>query len=116
MSDMPKTMLTAILAEQCKPLIIDEVVLPDKLSYGQVLVRLSYTSICGSQLGEIDGVKGDDPYLPHLLGHEDAEKEITDILEKRGADVVIDNTGNVQVIELAYKLTSPTGKTMRPEK
>ncbi len=70
MSDMPKTMLAAILAEQCKPLIIDEVALPDKLSYGQVLVRLSYTSICGSQLGEIDGVKGDDPYLPHLLGHE----------------------------------------------
>ena len=116
MSDMPKTMLAAILAEQCKPLIIDEVALPDKLSYGQVLVRLSYTSICGSQLGEIDGVKGKDSYLPHLLGHEDAEKEITDILEKRGADVVIDNTGNVQVIELAYKLTSPTGKTMRPEK
>ena len=26
--------------------------------------------MCGSQLGEIDGVKGKDKYLPHLLGHE----------------------------------------------
>jgi len=50
----------------------------------------------------------------HLIhsGKADAEKEITDILGKRGADVVIDNTGNVQVIELAYKLTSATGKTI----
>src|SRR5262249_4900024 len=25
---------------------------------------------CGSQIGEIDGVKGPDRFLPHLLGHE----------------------------------------------
>ena len=24
----------------------------------------------GSQIGEIKGVKGPDPYLPHLMGHE----------------------------------------------
>jgi S-(hydroxymethyl)glutathione dehydrogenase / alcohol dehydrogenase len=70
MSDMPKTMMAAILLEQCKPLVIDEVSLPGALSFGQVLVKISYTGICGSQIGEIDGVKGDDPYLPHLLGHE----------------------------------------------
>jgi len=29
-----------------------------------------YSGICGSQLGEISGVKGKDRYLPHLLGHE----------------------------------------------
>jgi S-(hydroxymethyl)glutathione dehydrogenase/alcohol dehydrogenase len=34
------------------------------------LVEIKSTRICGSQLGEIDGVKGADRYLPHLLGHE----------------------------------------------
>ena len=63
-------MLAAILVEQNKPLIIDEVRLPKTLDFGQVLVRLRYSGICGSQLGEIKGVKGKDPYLPHLMGHE----------------------------------------------
>ena len=65
-----ETMQAAILVDQNKPLIIDEVELPRKLDFGQVLVQVNYSGICGSQLGEIDGVKGADPYLPHLLGHE----------------------------------------------
>ena len=36
---------------------------------GQVLVKVEYSGICGSQIGEIDGVKGEDKFLP-LLGHE----------------------------------------------
>ena len=32
--------------------------LPKELSYGQVLVKINYSGICGSQIGEIDGVKG----------------------------------------------------------
>lgn len=59
----------AILIEQRKPLLIDEVELP-ALGYGQVLVQVKVSRICGSQLGEIEGVKGPDKYLPHLLGHE----------------------------------------------
>jgi S-(hydroxymethyl)glutathione dehydrogenase / alcohol dehydrogenase len=59
----------AILVEQHKPLLVDEVELP-QLGYGQVLVEVKSTRLCGSQLGEIDGVKGPDRYLPHLLGHE----------------------------------------------
>jgi S-(hydroxymethyl)glutathione dehydrogenase / alcohol dehydrogenase len=59
----------AILVEQRKPLVIDEVDVPS-LEYGQVLVELKVSRICGSQIGEIDGVKGPDKYLPHLLGHE----------------------------------------------
>lgn len=65
-----KTMRAAILVEQNNPLVIDEVELPDKLDFGQVLVQVHYSGICGSQLGEISGVKGPDKYLPHLLGHE----------------------------------------------
>ena len=59
----------AILVEQRKPLVLDEVDLP-RLGFGQVLVDIHVTRICGSQLGEIDGVKGPDRWLPHLLGHE----------------------------------------------
>jgi len=70
MTDMPKTMLAAILVAQGEPLVLDRVELPETLECGQVLVRVLYSGICGSQLGEIDGVKGPDPWLPHLLGHE----------------------------------------------
>lgn len=59
----------AILVEQRKPLVLDEVELP-KLGFGQVLVETKVSRICGSQIGEIDGVKGSDKFLPHLLGHE----------------------------------------------
>ena len=68
--NIPKTMKAAILVEQNKPLVIDEVELPASLEVGQVLVKVHYSGICGSQLGEIDGAKGDDKFLPHLLGHE----------------------------------------------
>lgn len=67
---IPKTMKAAILVEQRKPLVIDEVELPDSLDVGQVLVKIHYSGVCGSQLGEIDGAKGEDKFLPHLLGHE----------------------------------------------
>ena len=63
-------MKAAILAAQNSELVLDEVELPERLEHGQVLVRLHYSGICGSQVGEIDGVKGADPHLPHLLGHE----------------------------------------------
>jgi len=67
---LPKKMRAAILTDIQKPLVIDEVELPESLDFGQVLVKLNYTGICGSQLGEIAGAKGPDAYLPHLLGHE----------------------------------------------
>jgi S-(hydroxymethyl)glutathione dehydrogenase/alcohol dehydrogenase len=68
--DLPRDTLAAILVAQNKPLEIAQIDLPKKLDIGQVFVELSYSGICGSQLGEIDGVKGPDPWLPHLLGHE----------------------------------------------
>ena len=64
------TTRAAILVEQGKPLIIDEINMPETLAVGQVRVRVHCSGICGSQLGEIDGIKGPDPYLPHLMGHE----------------------------------------------
>jgi S-(hydroxymethyl)glutathione dehydrogenase / alcohol dehydrogenase len=67
---IPETMRAAILVEQLRPLVVTDVQLPKKLDVGQVLVKIHYSGICGSQLGEIDGAKGPDPHLPHLLGHE----------------------------------------------
>ncbi len=68
--NIPKTMKAAILVKQDFELVVDEVELPTILNIGQVLVKLSVSGICGSQLGEIEGKKGIDPYLPHLMGHE----------------------------------------------
>ena len=63
-------MQAAILVAQNQPLVVDTVELPSELGIGQVLVKLHVSGICGSQLGEISGVKGPDRFLPHLMGHE----------------------------------------------
>ena len=63
-------MKAAILVETNKHLVVDEVELPDKLACGQVLVKIIYSGICGAQINEIEAAKGQDKFLPHLLGHE----------------------------------------------
>lgn len=73
-----KTGRAAILAESRRPLVVDEITLPDTLNVGQVLVRVLYTTICGAQINEIDALKGPDRFLPHLLGHE-ASAEVMEI-------------------------------------
>ena len=70
LSKLPRFSRAAILVEQKKPLVVDTIELPPELSYGQVLVEIIVSGICGSQIGEIRGVKGPDRFLPHLLGHE----------------------------------------------
>ena len=64
-------MKAAILVEQNKPLLVSDVEIP-ALGPGQVLVKIEYSGICGKQIDEITGKRGEDPYLPHLLGHEAA--------------------------------------------
>jgi S-(hydroxymethyl)glutathione dehydrogenase/alcohol dehydrogenase len=63
-------MKAAILVESKQPLIVDDITLPDNLGFGQVLVDIHYSGICGAQINEIDAAKGPDKFLPHLLGHE----------------------------------------------
>ena len=60
----------AILTQLKKKLLISNIKFNHKLSRGQVLIKMYYSGICGSQIGEINGVKGKDNFLPHLLGHE----------------------------------------------
>ncbi len=75
-------MKSAILVESKKPLIVEDVSLPNQLEFGQVLVKIFYSGICGSQINEIDSIKAPDKYLPHLLGHEGSG-----IVEKIGQGV-----------------------------
>ena len=58
-----------MLVELNKPLRLVNLELGE-LSFGQVLVRVLVSGICGSQLHEISGNKGNRKFLPHLMGHE----------------------------------------------
>jgi len=64
-------MKAAILYEINKPLVIDTVTVPEP-DLGQVFVKVHASGICHTQLDNIGGNYGEDPYLPHLLGHEGA--------------------------------------------
>lgn len=66
--DVMKTK-AAVLVEINKPIVIEELSVLD-LKPGQVLVKIAYSGVCRSQLNEIQGLKGQDNYLPHTLGHE----------------------------------------------
>ena len=60
----------AILVQNHAPLELAEIESPAGLRFGQVLVKIHYSGICGAQINEIEGAKGPDKFLPHLLGHE----------------------------------------------
>ncbi len=86
-------MKSAILVESKKPLVVAEIDLPAKLKFGQVLVKVCYSGICGAQINEIDAVKGPDKFLPHFLGHEGSG-----IVEKIGEGVTTVKPGDHVVL------------------
>ena len=86
-------MKSAILIESKKPLVITDIDMPSSLEFGQVLVKIFYSGICGAQINEIDAVKGPDKFLPHLLGHEGSG-----IVEKIGEGVTTVKTGDHVVL------------------
>ena len=59
----------AILKEIKKPLKILKLEVPDPKK-NQIVIKINFTYICGSQMNEIYGNRGKDKYLPHSLGHE----------------------------------------------
>lgn len=66
---MIKSTRAAVLEELGKPLVIKDIKLPELL-FGQVLVKIFFSGVCRSQVMEVRGGRGSDPWLPHLLGHE----------------------------------------------
>lgn len=75
-------MKAAILVEKNKPLHVDSIDLPKKLSFGQVKIRMLTSGLCGAQLQEIAGLKNNEKFMPHLIGHEGCG-----IVEDVGEDV-----------------------------
>ena len=59
----------AVLISPDRPLELANLRIP-ALRPGQVLVRMAYAGVCQTQLLEARGHRGDDPFLPHCLGHE----------------------------------------------
>ena len=68
----------AVLYRCGEPLAIEEVEIPP-LKTGEVLVKVLYSGICGSQLSERDGKWGLDKYTPHTLGHEGSGVVVVDL-------------------------------------
>lgn len=66
---MIKIIRAAILEKISLPLVIRDIELPD-LIVGQVLVKVLFSGVCRSQVMEMRGGRGEDAWLPHLLGHE----------------------------------------------
>ena len=63
-------MFRAAILTKSKKLELHNFKIPRKLRDDQVLVKIKYTGICGSQIMEYLGKRGKDIYLPHALGHE----------------------------------------------
>ena len=63
-------MKAAFINQLNKPLTIRDNISYENLKKGQVLVKIKYTGVCGSQLYEIYGGRDKKKYIPHLLGHE----------------------------------------------
>src|ERR1700727_1046689 len=59
----------ALLVQTGKPLVLGELEIP-ALKQGQVLVEIAYSGACGTQVMEAQGLKGEDKWVPHCLGHE----------------------------------------------
>ena len=66
---LPESWRAAVLREANTRLEIVDIARPT-LARGQVLVALEYSGVCRSQLMEVRGLRGPDPWVPHLLGHE----------------------------------------------
>lgn len=73
----------AILVDPKKSIVIDDIEIPP-LQPGQVLIDIQYSGICHTQLLEVRGRRGKDPFLPHCLGHEGSGivKEVGPKVEK----------------------------------
>jgi len=72
---------------------VEQVYLPQHLEPGQVLVRVLVSGLCGAQIHEINGHKGNAKFMPHMLGHEGCG-----IVEDVGAGVTTVSTGDKVVM------------------
>jgi S-(hydroxymethyl)glutathione dehydrogenase / alcohol dehydrogenase len=81
----------AVLYQTNQPLVIENSVEVPPLLSGQVLVKLAFSGVCHSQLMEARGKRGEDRFLPHLLGHE-------------GSGIVVEIGENVKKVQPGDKV------------
>ena len=82
-----------VLRESGKIPELEEIQVEDELERGQVLAKVRFTSLCGTQLEEIFTSSRNGKYMPHLFGHE-ASAEVIAV----GADVTNISPGERVVI------------------
>ena len=84
------------------------------LNIAQAAAMVSAHPIVGVDLLEHKLEMGKKFGLTHtaMSGKENVNKTIRSLVGEEGADVVIETTGNSRVIEKAYELTHPDGKTI----
>lgn len=107
-------MKAVVLTQLNSPLAVAEVELTP-LQPGQVLVKNLVSGLCGAQLQEIAGLKGNANFLPHLMGHEGCG-----IVEEVGAGVTTVKVGDKVVmhwrkgegIEAPFPAYTFNGKSM----
>jgi S-(hydroxymethyl)glutathione dehydrogenase/alcohol dehydrogenase len=111
-------MKAAVLETIDAPLAVGEVGL-GTLAEGQVLVKILVSGICGAQLQEIAGNKGNAKFVPHLLGHEgcgiveDTGPGVTKV--KKGDKVVL-HWRKGDGIESDFPMYTYKGKNMQSGK
>ena len=66
---MPNTFKAAVLFELNTPLEIVDIYHQEP-GEGEVKIKMITSGLCGAQVNEISGKKGEDKYLPHFMGHE----------------------------------------------
>jgi S-(hydroxymethyl)glutathione dehydrogenase/alcohol dehydrogenase len=104
----------AILTELNKPLTVAEVETTD-LKIGQVLVKIILSGLCGAQLQEIRGEKGNAKFLPHLLGHEGCgivEETGPGVTRVKAGDKVILHWRKGEGIEAPFPTYTYNGNSM----
>lgn len=69
-------MKAAVLFEIEKDLELIDIKQVPELKKGQLLVELIYSGLCHSQVMEIIGGRGEDKYIPHMMGHEGVARVI----------------------------------------
>jgi S-(hydroxymethyl)glutathione dehydrogenase/alcohol dehydrogenase len=104
----------AILVETAKPLELWDIDIPP-LRSGQVLVEVVYSGACRTQVMEAWGMKGEDKWLPHCLGHEGVGRVLersADVTRVRPGDLVVMSWLKAQGIEAGGVKYSSSGQVV----
>jgi S-(hydroxymethyl)glutathione dehydrogenase / alcohol dehydrogenase len=111
-------MRAAVLEHLNAPLTIADVE-PGPVGTGQALVKVLVSGICGAQLQEIAGNKGNAKFVPHLLGHEGCgivEEVGHGITTVKKGDKVVMHWRKGEGIEADFPSYSFKGRLMRSGK